>query len=169
MMQTSYNSKQLEMYLNSSHMMKMSPTSNIVYMQADLFWGTINEAFKLGAQWVLYNWWILHDIESNSSDLELLVEGVLSLASNMEALYSKIDDLDKKYDDKIGKIEAKINEIDKRVVAIEERCTQLKEDLQEIKDKLAWKTDWWFKYILGPIISGVVVGLIMLFANNLFK
>ena len=100
----------------------------------------------------------MHDIESNSSDLELLVEGVLSLASN----------LDKKYDDKIGKIEAKINEIDKRVVAIEERCAQLKEDLQEIKDKLAWKTDWWFKYMLGPIISGVVVGLIMLIANNLF-
>jgi hypothetical protein len=167
----SYSREQLVSFLNNMNNIKRNQSSTgIVYMSADFFASTVNSAFQAGAYWVLFN------IEGSSSYEESILKGVLNMSNEISNLTSMISELDKKYDSKVDKLADKISEvgqdvadIKKDIAVINKQYTHIEEKLDKIDKRLSSRSDWWLKYVLPPVFSGIVVGIVMLFIGKLFQ
>lgn len=121
--------------------------------------------------------------------IKQLKKGIIEKSNNGEVIFmedeiktilDKLDKIDEKYNNKIDKLIEKINDIDKKTLVIETDLNYVKKNTNEIKDNikdlpllksnvdiLIEKRKWWKQYLLSPIVTGVVVGIVLLIAKKI--
>lgn len=109
-------------------------------------------------------------------------EEVDSMNEDMKIILERLDKIDDKLSNKIDVLSDKINSIDKRISVNETILKNLeinqKEIVNNVKDLPILRKDvtasmekskWWKQYLLSPIITGIIVGFIVMLLNKVYK
>jgi peptidoglycan hydrolase CwlO-like protein len=98
------------------------------------------------------------------------VQEMISMAETQnELLYikNKIDSIDNKYDTKLESIHKSIYELGISLNELKSNIKSIDGKVNEITTGVKDKGSFWKQYILAPIITGIVVGIILLLAGKI--
>lgn len=152
---------------NYNNFVITSKTENdIIYISKSNFMSLMSVIYIAGYNQGYSN---CHTDNNNMYSQSILTQGVGTMNNDTKTLLEKIDKVEDRLGNKIDVMKNDIHELDKKIECLHINIDNISNDVKAIKEKQNSKKQFWLGSIVGPIISAIVVGIILLFAEKLIK